>query len=521
MRRTSLVLALAAMPALGHAQDAYIRIEAKRSPAEARTAAEGWAAEFPNVVTFPLQRGWTGIALGPLDQATAEAQIGAMKSAGRIPEDSFIADRLRNVTPVDAPTPVTAQAQAQEVPVPAADDPVKAETLPDLPATGDTAPAVEIVAEPAPAVPLSAPPETSVPEATHYIQLQARKTEDGARKLFDQWRGAYPDASLWGPLSGWYALTLGPFPEAQAGERMAALKASGAIPRDSFLTTQSRLGTALDHGAAPAAIAATAAAPSPAPATETPAPATARPPVTAQTPASPAPAAPAPLTTQDIQTALLWAGHYDGQVDGQSGPKTEAAIEAALAAEPGSASTPDMVRSLLDRRRMWREAMGFAPQRDDATGLAFDLPVNLVEPMRREGPFTIFGPRDGSGVAVIVISARGGAGDLRRIAGLLTGLGWVPDPQPVIHNNRFTLSGETDMQISYAEARRSGDEIQGFALIWPNIDPDNLRRMRADFGATLTRFAAPPDGGLPSFSRNGEAAIQALTAIPIGPGTYR
>ena len=54
----------------GFAQDAVIRIEAKREGDVAQAAAR-WAERFDDVVTFPLPRGWTAIAIGPLSPAEA------------------------------------------------------------------------------------------------------------------------------------------------------------------------------------------------------------------------------------------------------------------------------------------------------------------------------------------------------------------------------------------------------------------------------------------------------------------
>lgn len=80
----------ASLPVAVAAEPVVLRIEAKRG-ADTQAAAEGWAAKFPNVVTFPLPGGWTGIGLGPVERTDAEAELSRLKAAGEIPADSFLA----------------------------------------------------------------------------------------------------------------------------------------------------------------------------------------------------------------------------------------------------------------------------------------------------------------------------------------------------------------------------------------------------------------------------------------------
>ena len=78
MRRYAFIIG-AALPLIAahsaSAEDVVIRIEAKRGAEAARTTAEGWGAQFPDVVTFPLSDGWIGIALGPMPREEATARL--------------------------------------------------------------------------------------------------------------------------------------------------------------------------------------------------------------------------------------------------------------------------------------------------------------------------------------------------------------------------------------------------------------------------------------------------------------
>ncbi|KGJ07043.1 hypothetical protein IC63_09785, partial [Paracoccus sphaerophysae] len=93
MRKLAILIAAAlpvAAPVSALAEPVVLRIEAKRGP-ETQAVVDGWAARFDNVVTFPLQGGWTGIGLGPMERDAAEAELARLKAAGDIPGDSFIA----------------------------------------------------------------------------------------------------------------------------------------------------------------------------------------------------------------------------------------------------------------------------------------------------------------------------------------------------------------------------------------------------------------------------------------------
>ena len=91
MRRLGVMVLAAVLPVAGFAQDAVIRIEAKRGGDAAAQAAATWGAQFDDVVTFPLPRGWVAIGLGPLSPDEAEARLAALKASRQIPQDSFVA----------------------------------------------------------------------------------------------------------------------------------------------------------------------------------------------------------------------------------------------------------------------------------------------------------------------------------------------------------------------------------------------------------------------------------------------
>jgi hypothetical protein len=94
MRRFAVVMG-AALPVLGvtgaWAENVVIRIEAKRGGDAAAQTATAWAAQFPDVVTFPAGDNWVAIALGPMPREQATGRLAELKPAGKVPGDSFIA----------------------------------------------------------------------------------------------------------------------------------------------------------------------------------------------------------------------------------------------------------------------------------------------------------------------------------------------------------------------------------------------------------------------------------------------
>ncbi|MEF9602853.1 peptidoglycan-binding protein, partial [Paracoccus sp. PXZ] len=93
MRRFAFVIGAAlplALATAAQAEDVLIRIEAKRGADAARASAEGWGAQFPDVVTFPLADGWVGIALGPLPREEAAPRLEQLKQERKVPGDSFL-----------------------------------------------------------------------------------------------------------------------------------------------------------------------------------------------------------------------------------------------------------------------------------------------------------------------------------------------------------------------------------------------------------------------------------------------
>lgn len=453
MRLISGMVLAALLPAAGAAQDAVIRLEARRGDEAAFQAARDWSSRFDDVVMFPLKGDWVAIGLGPMPEAEARARLGQLRQAGAIPADSFVAppaEGLRRVaatTPAgdDMPSPAsdTAEPTAPGHDADTASDPG---TLPDDVATGASAVAATAPAD-RPAAPVLA-------QGSH-IRLAARRSRDEADEVLTSWRQTFPEAGLWQLPNGWFAVTLGPMEPTTARAWLGAFRAAGILPRDAFVSDAAELGRPVDPGKAP----------------DLPPPGDVRdmPPPT------------------EIQRALRWAGHYDGPIDGKIGPGTRAAITAEIVAQRLAPDAPTAMRRLMERRDAWRRQMGLTTLRDDHTALTVTAPMDRLAFDRAERALSIYGPRDDSGAALILFAQEGGQQELQDLAGLVTALGWVPNPERRITPGHVRLEGRNDTHLGLAEGWVRDGRAEGYVLIWPADDEENQRRIAAELSDSLRR----------------------------------
>lgn len=412
LRRMAVMALAITLPGAALAQDAVIRLEAKRSSEAATEAAQGWADRFEGVVTLPLPGGWTGIAIGPLPADRAGPLLEQLKQARKIPQDAFVS----------------------------------------VPAQGTTLSPVGI----SPTAPDLTVIDTPLPP-TSYLRLEAFETEPDAITALARIRKDLPEAGLWQLPDGWFAVVLGPVTEIAAAAWLPVLSDAGVIPDDAMVAKISDLGRAVRDGSAPDL---------------------------------PEPGTSEPLPPLDqVQRALRWAGHYAGNIDGKDGPMTRSAIQAEIATARASTDPGTALRLLEERRAAWADEQGLAPLVDQATGLTVTAPMRALTFDRAERALSIYGPRDGSGAALILFSQPGGQQELLDLAGLVTALGWVPQPERVVTQGHVTLNGANDAHLGAAEGWVRDGRAEGFVLIWPAADPETHTRLLAEISDSLTRHA--------------------------------
>lgn len=435
MKPLAILLLSAAFPGLAAAEDVFIRVEAKRGNDAAIAAAEDWQSRVTGLpaVIFPLGETWTAIGFGPLPREAAEAQMAALKQARSIPADSLLtpAAGVDATALPDAGVDQTGGASIIE----AAPDAAGASTA------GVTAPEPIVVEPPAP---------------DQFIRLEAFQSRAEADGALTRWRQSIPEAGLWEMPNGWFAIAAGPLSEAAADQWLAALKNGKAIPDDAMITPQPEMGEGVTPGTAP------------------------------DWPENPEKLPDMPPIA-DIQDLLIWAGFYDGEVDGQTGPKTRSAIAAAVASQREAADPALALLRLAEERDEWRQDMGLETLNDDHTGLSLTAPTGMIRHERNDRALSIYGPKDESGAALILFSTPGGQQEMTDLTGLVTALGWVPAPDRQISNGRAVLSGQNETHIGRSESRVADGHVEGWVLIWPVGDAANAPRIAAEIADSFTR----------------------------------
>lgn len=130
---TSVVAILATQPvqaeqATNSQSVRWIQVEAQPSLREAEARARAYAGRLDGVNGFRLNGNWYAIVLGPYTERAAEVQLRSLKSAGLIPQDSFIAfsrqfrqqfwpagESTLTAAPIEAPAaPETPAAQPEQ-----------------------------------------------------------------------------------------------------------------------------------------------------------------------------------------------------------------------------------------------------------------------------------------------------------------------------------------------------------------------------------------------------------------------
>lgn len=486
-RRIALAIMITAIPAIAAADDSYIRLESWRDPAAASASAERWAEKFPDVVTYPVG-GWHAVALGPFEDDEVSAHLSDLKAEGAIPGDAVIVvpDDTIVVARISNDTPEVEAAQAEEAPaIPGAVASTAAIITSEADTAADEFPDADSQEADNEETSTEAAQEDAadaIDSATH-ISIEAYRDRNAAEAALARWQASLPQVSLWALDSGWFAITAGPYAPEEAAAQLADLKQKGSIPGDAFLSGEGALGEKLTTAEAPD----TAAAPEP----ESP------PAAEAEAEAEPEPAETAPppeMPSLDlVQEVLLWAGHYEGEIDGRPGPMTSTAIRAALEhqdldpTEPGADAIA--IHTLLTERETWREEMGLGTLHDAFTDLSLTVPLPSLEFLRTDQNLSIYGPQQESGAALILFNQEGGRTEMQDLAGLITALGWVPNPEREIATDHFRLDGHNALHIGHAEAQITDGRVQGFVLIWPYEDAENAPRLIREAAATLTTGA--------------------------------
>lgn len=324
-----------------------------------------------------------------------------------------------------------------------------------------------------------------------YIQIEAQYGAEQAATRAEELTGTLPDLHGFTLPGGWFGLSLGPYPRAEAQAMRRDLIARGAIPDDSFLSSGDRYGAPIwPPAGAELAEAAPAPAPSDTPATTDPTPDPAALLAAAKEEGRRAEAALSRDERRALQRGLAFAGAYRGAIDGDFGPGTRGAIsewQASRGQLVTGVMTPAQMQALFDERRAALAAMGLGPVVQPATAITLDAPLALLEFDRLAPPFAIWRPAQQSGVELYLFSLPDPEGDqMGAMTDLIAALPIFPKgAKPQRGEGAMVLEGETGTLTSFAEAKREDGVLRGFILVWPQGDSGRrapvLEAMRDSF----------------------------------------
>lgn len=81
------------------------------------------------------------------------------------------------------------------------------------------------------------------------------------------------------------------------------------------------------------------------------------------------------------------------------------------------------------------------------------------------------------------------------LSGLVTALGWVPQPERTIQTGYVLLQGANSDHIGRAEGWVRDGRAEGFVLIWPAGDNDTQRRIAAEISDSFARTGPAANEG--------------------------
>ena len=312
-----------------------------------------------------------------------------------------------------------------------------------------------------------------------WVQIEAQPSLAEAQAAARDYAARLDGVAGYDLGNSWYAIALGPFEAATTAEAtLDRLRGAGAIPRDSYISRGASYGARFFPGG-----------PSDAPAA----------PAQAQAPAEVSGETLAEarrserLLTRDermeVQTALDWAGVYDGAIDAAFGPSTRSAM-ADWQVEQGYPATGVLTTAqrvaLRESYSSVLDDLGMEPVSDRRAGVEVAMPTELVSLSRYAPPFAYYDADGDSPVQVLLISRPGDATALRGLYDVMQTLDVVPAEGPREWRGRsFTLEGRNDRIVSTTYAELADGAIKGFTLVWPAGDDARrsrvLERMRASF----------------------------------------
>ena len=327
-------------------------------------------------------------------------------------------------------------------------------------------------------------------DSDFWVQVEAHPNQIEAIDEARAYSTSISEVNAYDIGTGWFAVSIGPFDEAEAQARLFKLRSTGLIPLDSFLSRGSNYQDKIWPVAA----------------TSTPNKSQTPTPLPFKTETRQLPSEPDETLAEarqservlgrdekkQLQIALKSAGYYFSAIDGDFGPGTRAAMSAWQndAGVPLTGVLTTAQRDFL----LWQynrvlEPLGLEIVTDTNTGVALNLPLGLVKFSKYEPPLAHFSSTSGDAHAVYIISQEGDRKSLRAFYKALQTLKILPrSGDRTLKADRFEITGENGEIVSYAQATLLNNMIKGFILVWPLGDEERRSRLLAEMQASFGRL---------------------------------
>lgn len=368
-------------------------------------------------------------------------------------------------------------------------------------------------------------------QETAWIQLEAHPdlaTSEAAVRQYAQSQNNIAGFRL-GPK--WYVLALGPYDPAEAAGRMSALKSSGAIPRDAYITDGTNHGQQFwPIGAAQLGVDPTAPeqAGEPALLAET---QTITVPQSDETPDEARQTE--GLLSRDeralLQTAMAWYGFYEAKIDGSFGKGTRQSMadwQTALGFEATGILTSFQRATLVGNYQADQAEFGFQTVTDPEAGIEIALPLAMVSFDRYDPPFVHFAEVNGSQLRLVLISEPGDQAALAALYDILQTLEVVPSGgERILEEGSFSINAANDQIAAYAFATTSKGSVKGYLATWDTAISAKMARvlpaLQASFRPAGDKYLDPSLVPLEDAARTGLlAGMQVKRPTRTGSGIF-
>ncbi len=347
---------------------------------------------------------------------------------------------------------------------------------------------------------LALAPSFVLAQETGWIQIEAKQSLIQAEERAKIYAQELDDIAAHSLGSGWYAISMGPYPTPQAQAILDMLKSQGALPRDSFVSNGQNYRQTVWTAQSAAADDTPTDDRQDAAAIDIPQPA--EDPDDAPAPQLPDETRAQALASEqnlsrdekrDLQMMLQWAGFYNSTLDGLFGRGTRTSM---ANWQQANDFDPTGVLTTVQRAELRRQYMaviadlGLTQINDRQAGISLKLPMERLEFSQYAAPLAHYRSRAQAIEQVFLISMDGDREDLSTLYEVLQTLEIVPlDPDASKSRDEFVIRGETADRFVYIQAALADDGIKGFGLVWPSANREQYDRLLSEMANSLIRTA--------------------------------